>query len=426
MPANLVVGAQWGDEGKAKIIDVLSRDTDIIVRYQGGANAGHTVVVKGRKYVFHLIPSGIIYEDKICVIGNGVVLDPAYFLKEVEDIEKEGFDVVGKTYISDSAHILFPYHKLIDGAREDSLKNGGKKIGTTRRGIGICYADKMMRVGMRVGELLDENQARKKIQSLVEEKNKEMKALYGIEEGADADVFWEEVLGFIKKWKSRIINTSYYLNEALRDNKRVLLEGAQGTGLDVDFGTYPYVTSSNPTTGGALIGSGISYHFLKKVIGITKAYTTRVGEGPFPTEIHGEQGEKLRQIGGEYGATTGRPRRCGWFDVELLRHAVRVNGLNAIALTKIDVLSYYDKIPVAVGYEMDGKKLNYFPSQNLEKVKPIYVHLPGWESDITGINDFRRLPKNCQDYINSIRDYIGVPIHIISTGPDREHTILLT
>ncbi len=424
MSANLIVGAQWGDEGKAKIIDVLSRDTDIIVRYQGGANAGHTVVVKGKKYVFHLIPSGIIYDYKVCVLGNGVVLDPSYFMEEVAEIEKEGFDVVGKTFISDSAHLLLPFHKLIDGAREDGLVNG-KKIGTTRRGIGICYADKMMRTGFRVGELLDEKQARVKLKTTIHSKNQEMKLLYGIENGIDENEVWEELQKFLSKWKSRIINTSYYLNEALRDNKRVLLEGAQGTGLDVDFGTYPYVTSSNPTTGGALIGSGISYHYLQKVIGICKAYTTRVGEGPFPTELKDEEAERLRKLGGEYGATTGRPRRCGWFDVELLRHAVRVNGLNAIALTKIDVLSSYEKIPIAVGYELNGKKLDYFPSQNLENVKPIYREFPGWNTDISGINDFRRLPKNCQDYINAIRDLIGVPVHILSTGPDREHTIIL-
>lgn len=423
MPANLVVGAQWGDEGKAKVIDVLSKDTDIIVRYQGGANAGHTVVVKGKKYVFHLIPSGIIYDDKICVIGNGVVIDPVYFLEEVESIEKEGFDVRGKTYISDSAHLLLPFHKMIDGAREDGSQDG-KKIGTTRRGIGICYADKMMRTGLRVGDLNDPDSAREKLKFIIEEKNHEMKSLYGLE-GINEDSVWKELMTFYDLWKSRIINTSFYLNEALKEGKRVLLEGAQGTGLDVDFGTYPYVTSSNPTTGGALIGSGVSYHYLQKVIGISKAYITRVGEGPFPTELFGEEGEKLRKLGGEFGATTGRPRRCGWFDVEMLRHAVRVNGLNAIALTKIDVLSDYESIPVAIGYELDGKKLDYFPSQGLEKVKPIYKNFPGWGTDISGIKDFKKLPKNCQDYINALQELIGVPIHILSTGPDRDHTILM-
>lgn len=423
MPASLVVGAQWGDEGKAKVIDVLSKDTDIIVRYQGGANAGHTVVVKGKKYVFHLIPSGVIYDDKICVIGNGVVIDPAYFLEEVADIEKEGFDVRGKTYISDSAHLLLPFHKLIDGAREDGSVDG-KKIGTTRRGIGMCYADKMMRTGLRVGDLLNLESAKSKLQHIIEEKNCEMKALYNLDP-LNAEDVWKDLMAFYDLWKDRIINTSFFLNEALKDGKRVLLEGAQGTGLDVDFGTYPYVTSSNPTTGGALIGSGVSYHYLQKVIGICKAYITRVGEGPFPTELHGEDGERLRKLGGEYGATTGRPRRCGWFDVEMLKHAIRVNGLNAIALTKIDVLSDYETIPVAIGYELNGKKLDYLPSQDLDLVKPIYKNFPGWNSDISGINDFKKLPKNCQDYINAIRDLIGVPVHILSTGPDREHTIIL-
>jgi adenylosuccinate synthase len=424
MSASLVVGAQWGDEGKAKVIDVLSKDTDIIVRYQGGANAGHTVVVKGKKYVFHLIPSGIIYDDKICVIGNGVVLDPAYFLEEVASLEKEGFDVRKKTYVSDSAHLLMPFHKLIDGAREDGSLEG-KKIGTTRRGIGICYADKMMRTGIRVGDLRYPKDAREKIKHIIQEKNHELKVLYNLP-GVDAAQVWDEMMNFYDIWKDRIINTAFYLNEALKDNKRVLLEGAQGTGLDVDFGTYPFVTSSNPTTGGALIGSGVGYHYLKKVIGICKAYITRVGEGPFPTELDGEAGEHLRKLGGEYGATTGRPRRCGWFDVEMLKHAVRVNGMNAIALTKIDVLSSYDKIPVAVGYELDGKMLDYLPSQGLERVKPIYKEFPGWNSDICGINDFKKLPKNCQDYITALRELVGVPVHMISTGPDRDHTIILS
>lgn len=423
MPASLVVGAQWGDEGKAKVIDVLSKDTDIIVRYQGGANAGHTVVVKGKKYVFHLIPSGVIYDDKICVIGNGVVIDPIYFLEEVASIEKEGFDVRGKTFISDSAHLLLPFHKMIDAAREDnSLK--GKKIGTTRRGIGICYADKMMRTGIRVGDLLYPDTAREKLRHIITEKNHEMHTLYGLP-GVDEKEIWSELMKFMDLWKDRIINTTYYLNEALKDGKRVLLEGAQGTGLDVDFGTYPFVTSSNPTTGGALIGSGVGYHYLEKVIGICKAYITRVGEGPFPTELMGDEGDKLRKLGGEFGATTGRPRRCGWFDVEMMKHAVRVNGMNAIALTKIDVLSTYDSIPVAIGYELDGKRLEYFPSQGLERVKPIYKEFPGWNSDISGINDFKKLPKNCQDYVNSLRDLVGIPVHILSTGPDREHTIVM-
>jgi adenylosuccinate synthase len=423
MPASLVVGAQWGDEGKAKVIDVLSKDTDIIVRYQGGANAGHTVVVKGKKYVFHLIPSGVIYDDKICVIGNGVVIDPIYFLEEVASIEKEGFDVRGKTYISDSAHLLLPFHKMIDAAREDGSKDG-KKIGTTRRGIGICYADKMMRTGIRVGDLLYPDSAREKLRHIIVEKNNEMEALYGLP-GVDEGEIWSELMKFMDLWKDRIINTSYYLNEALKDGKHVLLEGAQGTGLDVDFGTYPFVTSSNPTTGGALIGSGVGYQYLEKVIGICKAYITRVGEGPFPTELMGDEGEKLRKLGGEYGATTGRPRRCGWFDVEMMKHAVRVNGMNAVALTKIDVLSTYDSIPVAIGYELDGKRIAHFPSQGLERVKPIYKEFPGWNSDISGISDFNKLPKNCQDYVNSLCDLVGVPVHILSTGPDRDHTIVL-
>ncbi|MCP5501719.1 MAG: adenylosuccinate synthase [Leptospiraceae bacterium] len=422
MSADLVVGAQWGDEGKAKVIDYLSRNIDIIVRYQGGANAGHTVVVKGKKYVFHLVPSGIIYPNVKCVIGNGVVIDPDFFLQECENLQKEGFDVYKQILVSDASHIIFPFHKQIDELRENACKPG-EKIGTTKRGIGICYADKMMRIGLRIGELLDEDLMKNRLSSYVRRKTEELKKLYEVDTVSEAEVV-DALKRFADKMRSSIINVSYYLNEELKKGKKVLLEGAQGTGLDIDFGTYPFVTSSNPTTGGALSGSGINFRYLDKVYGITKAYATRVGEGPFPTELFGEEGEELRKKGHEYGATTGRPRRCGWFDMEMLKHAIRVNGMNSIALTKIDVLSEYDKIPVAVAYELNGKKLDYFPSYSLDKVKAVYEYLPGWKEDICGITEFDKLPSLCKDYIHFLEKQLGVPMEIISTGPDREHTIL--
>lgn len=423
MPANLVVGAQWGDEGKAKVIDYLSKDTDIIVRYQGGANAGHTVVVGGKKYVFHLVPSGIIYDNTTCVIGNGVVLDPEYFLTECADLDASGFKVKDKILISDSCHILLPYHRLIDEARETS-STPERKIGTTKKGIGMCYADKMLRMGLRAGDLLDRTNLKAKLKGILDVKNQELVKYYDLEP-VNLNEMYDFLCDFADKMGKNIVNTIYYLNSELEKGKRVLLEGAQGTGLDIDFGTYPYVTSSNPTTGGALAGSGVSFRHLKDVIGITKAYATRVGEGPFPSEILGEGAEVLRKLGGEYGSTTGRPRRCGWFDVQMIKHATVVNGINSIVLTKIDVLSNYDSIPVVVGYELKGKKLDYFPSQGLEDVKPVFSDFKGWKENISGINSFAKLPEKCQSYIKSLQELVNTKIGIVSTGPDREDTIVM-
>ncbi|MDX1958778.1 MAG: adenylosuccinate synthase [Leptospiraceae bacterium] len=422
MPAELVVGAQWGDEGKAKVIDYLSKDTDIIVRYQGGANAGHTVVVEGKKYVFHLVPSGVIYPKTICVIGNGVVLDPHFFVEECDSLTKEGFPVYDRIFISDACHIILPFHKTIDSALESSALPG-EKIGTTKRGIGICYADKMMRTGLRAGDLLDKDTLKVKLKSIVDRKNTVLRKLYEVEE-VSFDELYSSLVDISKRIGKLIINTPYYLNEELKKGKHILLEGAQGTGLDVDFGTYPYVTSSNSTSGGALTGSGVGHHYLEKVYGISKAYATRVGEGPFPTEVFGEEAEKMRTLGHEFGATTGRPRRCGWFDVEMIKHAIRVNGMKCLVLTKIDILSHYDSIPVGIGYELNGKKLDYLPSSGLEKVKVIYETLPGWKTDIAGVGDFSKLPKACVEYIEFLESRIGVPIAIISTGPDRNNTIV--
>lgn len=423
MPADLVIGAQWGDEGKAKIIDYLSKEIDLIVRYQGGANAGHTVVVHGKKYIFHLVPSGIIYPNTICVIGNGVVLDTDYLIKECDDLNKEGFDVYNKLLISDACHIILPFHGIIDSHREKNSAEG-KKIGTTGKGIGICYADKMMRIGLRTGDLLDEESLKPKLEYFLKKKNEELTKLYDCEP-VKLESIYKNLIQFREKFKGKIINTAYFLNQELKKSKRILLEGAQGVGLDIDFGTYPFVTSSNPTTGGALTGSGISHNYLQKIYGISKAYTTRVGEGPFPTEVFDAEAERIRELGHEYGSTTGRPRRCGWFDTEMIKHSVRICGINSLVITKIDVLSTYKSIKVGVGYELDGKKLDYMPSHGLEKIKAIYEELPGWESDIVGISEFKKLPDKCQSYIRFLNKQIGIPISIVSTGPDRKDTIFL-
>ncbi len=423
MSAQLVVGTQWGDEGKAKVIDYLSAEIDFIVRYQGGANAGHTVVVDGETYIFHLIPSGILYPNAICVIGNGVVLDPVAFTEEMEALRKRKIEPAGRIVISDACHIVLPLHRLIDEHRENAA--GTKKIGTTKRGIGICYGDKTMRIGLRVGDLLNAERLKERLSHILEIKNRELRHLYGLPE-AQLEPLLEMLLQFGQNVRGMVKNTSLYLNENLAKGKTVMLEGAQGTGLDIDFGTYPYVTSSNTTTGGAIAGSGIDFRYLKRVTGISKAYVSRVGEGPFPTELHGEAGDHLRKLGNEFGATTGRPRRCGWFDVELVRHAARVNGLTEIALTKIDVLSAYDTIKVGIGYKRGSETLNAFPTDgNLDNIEVIYEELPGWKKPIGHVLKFADLPKECASYIKRLEELTGVPIKVVSVGPGREHTIPL-
>ncbi len=424
MSAKLIVGTQWGDEGKAKFIDYLSQSIDIVVRYQGGANAGHTVIVNNEKYVFHLIPSGILYPNTICVIGNGVVLDPQAFSEEIDYLEKRQLTGAHKRIIiSELTHVLLPFHKEQDKARE--ILSGVQKIGTTLRGIGMCYSDKVNRYGIRIADILDKEVLSKKLDRFLLYKNPLLKGIYQIEE-TPKEVLMKYLLDFAQRIRPLVKNTSYYLNEALKNKKTVLLEGAQGTGLDIDFGTYPYVTSSNTTTGGALMGSGISFNYLEEVIGICKAYVTRVGEGPFPTELHGDEGERLRKLGNEYGSTTGRPRRCGWFDAPLLKHAAMVNGLTSIALTKIDVLSEYEEIKLGVSYEFNGNSLETFPA-NLDddRIKVKYETLPGWQSDITKVRKLTDLPKNCRFYIQRLEELIGVPIKFISVGPERSDTILV-
>lgn len=420
MSCTVVIGTQWGDEGKAKMIDYYSRNADIIVRYQGGANAGHTVVVNGKKHVFHLIPSGILHEGKECVVGNGVVVDPVQLVQEFDLLEKEGLQIRDRIYISDAAHLILPYHKAVDAAMEEVRSN---KIGTTKRGIGPAYADKCLRTGIRIGDIFDDDFLKERLATALKFKNLQLEHCYN-KETFTIDEMMDLLVEFRERVADMIRNTPYFLHTSLSEGKKILLEGAQGNGLDIDHGTYPYVTSSNPTIGGALMGSGLNYSAISEVVGITKAYITRVGEGPFPTEEVGEKGDMIREKGGEYGATTGRPRRCGWFDVELLKHTARINGLTSIALTKMDVLSGQEKIKVAVGYTVEGKNLDYFPSSLQHKVTPRYQELEGWKEDISECKSYDDLPSAAKEYIAFIEKAVGVPVSIVSVGPDRMNTFV--
>jgi adenylosuccinate synthase len=418
MGCKVVIGTQWGDEGKAKMIDYFTRSSDIVVRYQGGANAGHTVVVKDKKYIFHLIPSGVLHKDKICVIGNGVVVDPIQLIQEMVSLQDEGYDIKDRLLISDAAHLILPYHKAIDEAMEEFRSN---KIGTTVRGIGPSYSDKCLRIAIRAGDIFDMKQLKEKLSLALRIKNLQLERIYG------KPVFaFEEMMDILKKFKSicgnMVVNTQHFLHTSLKEGKNILLEGAQGFALDIDHGTYPFVTSSNPTIGGALIGTGLNAYNIDQVIGIMKAYVTRVGEGPFPTEARGEEGDRMRVNGAEFGSTTGRPRRCGWFDVPLLKQAALVNGLTSVVMTKLDVLTGFKKIKVAVGYTVDGKKINYFSPSNLYKAKPVYKDLEGWNVDITRCKNKSELPRNARKYIDFIESQIGVNISLISVGPNRHNT----
>ena len=418
MGCKVVIGTQWGDEGKAKMIDYFTRSSDIVVRYQGGANAGHTVVVNDKKYIFHLIPSGVLHKDKICVIGNGVVVDPIQLIQEMASLQEEGYDVKDRLLISDAAHLILPYHKAIDEAMEEFRSH---KIGTTVRGIGPSYSDKCLRIAIRAGDIFDMKLLKEKVSLALRIKNLQLERIY------NKPVFSiDEIINILKKFKSTcgnmVVNTQHFLHTSLREGKNILLEGAQGFALDIDHGTYPYVTSSNPTIGGALTGTGLNAYNIDQVIGIMKAYVTRVGEGPFPTEARGEEGDRMRVNGAEFGSTTGRPRRCGWFDVPLLKQAALVNGLTSVVMTKLDVLTGFRKIKVAVGYTVDGKKINYFSPSNLSKAKPVYKELEGWNVDITRCKNKSELPRNARKYIDFIESQIGVKISLISVGPNRHNT----
>ncbi len=422
MPAIVLLGAQWGDEGKGKATDILGDRVDYVVRYQGGNNAGHTVVIGDQKYALHLLPSGILSPNVVPVIGNGVVIDPAVLLEEIKGLNDRGIDT-SKLVISSNAHLITPYHRTIDKVSERFL--GKAKIGTTGRGIGPAYADKISRIGIRVQDLFDESILEKKIEGALRDKNQVLTKVFNRKD-MQAQEILDEYRGYAEILRPYMADTALLLNDALEEGKTVLLEGSQGTLLDVDHGTYPFVTSSNPTAGGACTGSGIGPTKIERVIGIVKAYTTRVGSGPFPTELENEDGEKLRTIGHEYGTTTGRNRRCGWYDAPIARFAVRINGLTDFFLTKLDVLTGWEKIPVCVAYEIDGKRVEEVPSSQTDfhHAIPIYEYLPGWSEDISKARDIADLPKNARDYIAFLEEISGAPMSAIGVGPGRDETIV--
>jgi adenylosuccinate synthase len=424
MPVLVVVGAQWGDEGKGKIIDLLTERADVVARYQGGHNAGHTVVVGMDEFILHLIPSGVLHKGKKCVIGNGVVVDPAALIEEMDGLIKRGIKFDTNLLISANAHLIMPYHKAIDVASE-RLK-GNKKIGTTGRGIGPAYADKINRRGIRMADLLSPERFHEKLAINVGEANFLLERFYNAPL-IHQDEVYAEYLQYAQRLKKYITDTTLYINEAVAKKKKVLAEGAQGTHLDVDHGTYPFVTSSSPTAGGACTGLGIGPNTIGEVIGIVKAYTTRVGSGPFPTEQENATGEHLRERGREYGATTGRARRCGWMDTLVVRHAVRVNGFTSIALTKLDVLDTLDEIKICVGYKHKGTLYKEMPSdlEVLEQCTPQYISMPGWKQTTIGIKKYAQLPKKARAYVEKVCKLCGVKPSIISTGARRDETIML-
>jgi adenylosuccinate synthase len=423
MPAIVIVGAQWGDEGKGKATDLLGDGVDYVVRYQGGNNAGHTVVIGEESYALHLLPSGVLSDNATAVIGNGVVINPEVLLEEIDGLIERGV-WQDRLLISADAHLIMPHHVALDKVTERYL--GSARIGTTGRGIGPAYGDKVSRVGIRVQDLFDPGILAKKLELALREKNQVLTKLYN-RRGIDAEATVQEYLRYAERLERYVADTGLVLNNALDDGKVVLLEGAQATLLDVDHGTYPFVTSSSPTAGGACSGSGIGPTRITRVLGILKAYTTRVGSGPFPTELEDAQGEWLRKTGGEYGVTTGRPRRCGWLDVVIARYATRVNGLTDYFITKLDVLSGLEKVPVCVAYDVHGKRYDEIPmtQTDFHHATPIYEYLDGWWEDITGAREFSDLPKNAQGYVRAVEDMIGAPVAAVGVGPRRDQTVRL-
>jgi adenylosuccinate synthase len=420
-----IIGAQWGDEGKGKIVDLFTQDADIVVRFQGGNNAGHTLVVDGKKTVLHLIPSGALHPNKLCVIGNGVVVDPKVLLDEIAELKQNDCLLDDSLLrISDEAHLIMPYHKAIDLARE-RLRGKGK-IGTTGRGIGPAYEDKVARVGIRFIDFLEEETFKAKLRHNIDEKNIYLKAILK-EKPLDFKTIHDGYVVYREKLKAYVTNTTLLLDREIRAGKRVLFEGAQGTLLDVDHGTYPYVTSSSTVTGGACSGAGVGPQHIHQVIGISKAYTTRVGSGPFPTELHGPEGEKLKREGVEFGATTGRPRRCGWFDAVGVRHAVRVNGITGLALTKLDVLTGFKKIPICVAYQSGSETYREFSASTrvMERAEPVLEEIEGWDKPLTGVRKFSDLPANAQKYVRRIEEVLETQVILVSVGPGREQTVML-
>ncbi len=424
MGALVVVGSQWGDEGKGKIVDLLAKDADVIVRYQGGSNAGHTVITNKGTFIFHLIPSGILYRGKLCVLGNGVAIDPGGLIGELDGLKKNGIAVGKRFVICQRAHVIMPYHKAIDKAAEKA--KGARRIGTTGRGIGPAYVDKMARVGIRMGDLLNPEILKKKIQENLVEINAFLQRIYHAK-GFTVQSIFKEYQAYGERLRPHIADVPVLLDRAFATGKQVLFEGAQGTHLDVDFGTYPYVTSSSSCSGGACTGSGVGPTNISAVLGVTKAYTTRVGGGPFPTELDDAMGTQLMKRGNEYGATTGRARRCGWLDMVLLRYAVRVNGLTALAMTKLDVLDGCQELKICTGYRYQGKLYREMPAdlEVLENCQPVYERWPGWTTDTTGLTSYRALPRAAKKYLSRVKELASCPIAMISTGSKREETIVL-
>jgi len=420
-----VLGAQWGDEGKGKIVDLLTEHADVVVRFQGGNNAGHTLIVAGEKTILHLLPSGILHRGKTCLIGNGVVIDPEVLVSEIEKIKKRGFlKKDAQLLISDRAHVIMPYHRSIDQLREAAKGDG--KIGTTGRGIGPAYEDKVARRGIRMGDLIDPDLLRARLEEVLPLHNAYLtKILGGI--AFSLDQIYSRYLELGKILERHVCDGSLFLDEQLSRGKKILFEGAQGTSLDIDHGTYPFVTSSNTVGAAACTGAGVGPGAISQVWGVTKAYTTRVGSGPFPTELEDEIGQLLRDKGGEYGSTTGRSRRCGWLDLVVLHHAARVNGLTALAITKLDVLSGFKKIKVCTAYKLRGKSIQHLPSkvEDLRDVKPVYQEFPGWDEDISSIRSFAKLPKNAKRYLEAIEKRLELPLVLVSVGPSREQNALL-
>ncbi len=421
MPNTVLIGAQWGDEGKGKIIDVLTQDADLVIRYQGGNNAGHTVEIGEEQYILHLIPSGILHEGKTCVIGNGLVVDPIALLEEVDGLTERGIDSTGRLVISDRAHVVFPYHGQIDACREARLSED-KKIGTTKRGIGPCYGDKVSRVGLRVADLIDPDFPAL-IRARLVEANSVLEALGGT--ALDADVLVTQYSEAAARLAPYVADSVVVTKEAMDSGKSILFEGAQGTMLDIDFGSYPYVTSSNATAGGACTGTGVSPHSVDRVIGVIKAYTTRVGEGPFPTELTCEVGETLRREGSEFGATTGRPRRCGWFDAVVGRYSAMINGVDYWAITKLDVLDKFEQIKICVGYEWDGNVYDSVPAnlRVLANCKPVYEEMDGWNTSTRDVSRMEDLPEAAKLYVARLCELTGVELGILSVGARRKNTL---
>ncbi|WP_018249447.1 adenylosuccinate synthase [Orenia marismortui] len=423
MSTIVVVGTQWGDEGKGKITDMIGEETDAVVRYQGGNNAGHTVVVGDKEYKLHLIPSGILYDNTKCVIGNGVVIDPKVLIEELDYLAEKGVEV-NNLYISSKAHLIMPYHRSLDKAEE--IRKANAKIGTTGKGIGPVYMDKIGRFGIRVEDLLDENVFRAKVVEAIELKNLILEKVYGLDTFEAEDIV-EEYLGYVSRIEDYITDTSLLINQEIEAGNNILFEGAQGTLLDIDHGTYPFVTSSNPTAGGVCSGTGVGPTKIDEILGIVKAYTTRVGEGPFPTELEDNIGEYLREKGHEFGTTTGRARRCGWFDAIIVKYAARINGLTGLAITKLDVLDDLEEIKICTGYEYKGEVITEFPTKEevLKECKPVYETLPGWKSKTSDIKDYDKLPENAKKYLARISELTDTKISILSIGPKRNQTIVL-